>query len=146
MRSISLKRGLYLCLGFCCLLLGLIGVILPLLPTTPFILLAAYCFSRSSKRFHRMLLEHRLFGPIIRDWETYGVIPLRIKWISSTLMLVMISYPILFKNLAVWLDALMLTTAAVALAYIWSRPSVPQPTKTQGVSSNDFRNSRNRHN
>ncbi|RDE23052.1 DUF454 domain-containing protein [Motiliproteus coralliicola] len=113
-------------MGWVCLLLGLIGVLLPLLPTTPFIILAAYCFSRSSRRFHQMLVGHRLFGPIIRDWEAHGVIPLKVKWISSTMMLLMISYPVFFKPLHWGIDASMLGVAVIALVYIWSRPSRPR--------------------
>ena len=118
-----MRRILLFSLGWLCLLLGLIGVVLPLLPTTPFIILAAYCFSRSSERFHRLLINHRLFGPLIRDWEAHGIIPLKVKWISSIMMLLMISYPVFFKTLAWWADASMLAVAAVALLYIWSRPS-----------------------
>jgi len=118
-----MRRSLYLGLGFTCLLLGLIGVILPLLPTTPFVILAAFCFSRSSEKFHRMLLDHRFFGPMISDWEAYGIIPLKVKCLSSSMMLVMISYPILFKDLAWWIDATMATTALIGLGYVWSKPS-----------------------
>lgn len=121
----SLRKALYFSLGWICVLLGLIGVLLPLLPTTPFIILAAFCFSRSSPRFHRMLVEHRLFGPIIRDWEAYGVIPLKVKWISSIMMLAMISYPVFFKSLHWGIDASMLGVAMISLCYIWTRPSKP---------------------
>ncbi|WP_421865779.1 YbaN family protein [Motiliproteus sp.] len=121
-----MRKAIFFGLGWVCLLLGLIGVLLPLLPTTPFIILAAYCFSRSSRRFHQMLVGHRLFGPIIRDWEAHGVIPLKVKWISSTMMLLMISYPVFFKPLHWAIDASMLGVAAIALLYIWSRPSQPK--------------------
>ncbi len=120
-----MRRPIYLSLGFACLLLGGIGVVLPLLPTTPFVLLAAYCFSRSSTRFHQMLLNHRLFGPMIRDWDAHGVIPLKVKLLSSSMMVVMISYPVLFKNLAWWIDTTMVATALVGIGYVWSRPSRP---------------------
>ncbi len=120
-----MRRLLYLCCGFLCLLLGLIGVVLPLLPTTPFILVAAFCFSRSSARFHQRLINNRLFGPLIKEWESHGIIPLKVKYLSSSMMLLMISYPILFKELDWRIDATMAATAVIALAYIWSRPSRP---------------------
>lgn len=123
-----LRKSLYLFFGFTCLLLGAIGVVLPLLPTTPFIILAAFCFSKSSKKFHDMLLNHRLFGPMLVQWETHGVIPLKVKCFSSTMMLLMISYPILFKNLPLWADVSALATVVIALTYIWSKPSVPLST------------------
>jgi len=119
-----LVRLLYWIAGIAALLLGAIGVVLPLLPTTPFVILAAFCFSRSSERLHRWLLNQRLFGPMIRDWETYGVIPLKIKCLSSTLMLVLVSYPLLFRDFDWRLKLLASACVLVALVYVWSRPSV----------------------
>lgn len=66
--------------------LGMIGVFLPLLPTTPFLLLALWCFARSSRRFHSWLLNHSRFGPLLRDWEQHRVIPLRAKLVAVTSM------------------------------------------------------------
>jgi len=71
------KRILYLILGWLSLVTGIIGIFLPLLPTTPLVLLAAWCFSKSSERFHTWLLEHKLFGSIIRDWQSSDGIPRR---------------------------------------------------------------------
>lgn len=62
-------------LGWICLALGFVGVILPVVPTTPLVLLAAACFARSSPRFERWLLGSRLFGPILRDWREHRAIP-----------------------------------------------------------------------
>lgn len=67
-------RGLWLALGGVFLGLGLLGVVLPVLPTTPFLLLAAACLARSSPRLHRWLLGHPVFGPPIRNWEENGAI------------------------------------------------------------------------
>lgn len=119
----TLTRYLYLTAGSLCVLLGLIGVVLPLLPTTPFLLVAAFCFSRSSERLHRYLLEHRLFGHLIKDWETYGVIPFKVKCLSTSMMLVMVSYPLLFKAFHWGLKAMVVVTVVGAMVYIWSRPS-----------------------
>ncbi|MFT6914938.1 MAG: uncharacterized membrane protein YbaN (DUF454 family) [Motiliproteus sp.] len=120
---LMLRRSLYLTFGLGCLLLAAIGVLLPLLPTTPFVLLAAYFFGRSSPRLHALLLNHRLFGPIISQWERYGVIPLKIKLFSSSMMLVMVCYPVFFKSLPLWVDLSAGATVLLALLYIWSRPS-----------------------
>ena len=64
-------RALWLSAGLVALLLGVVGIFLPLLPTTPFVLLAAACFSRGSTRCERWLLSHRTFGPMVRDWRRH---------------------------------------------------------------------------
>ena len=79
----STRRRVLAAAGFGALALGTVGVFLPLLPTTPFVLLAAYCFARSSPRFYQMLLRHRQFGPIIRDWQDHRCIALRTKVVAE---------------------------------------------------------------
>ncbi|MGB0467046.1 MAG: YbaN family protein [Pontibacterium sp.] len=122
-----MARVMYLILGLICLLAGFIGIFLPLLPTTPFVLLAAYCFSRSSERLHQKLLSHRIFGPIVDEWEQHGVIPLKVKCFSSTMMLVMVSYPLIYRDFSPWLKMAVVAVVLVALFYVWSRPSNPVP-------------------
>ncbi len=126
-----MRKPLYLISGFFCLLLGTIGVILPLLPTTPFIILAAFCFSKSSEKFHQKLLNHRLFGAMINQWELHGVIPLKVKCLSSSMMLIMISYAIVFRAMPWWLDVFAVLLAIIALVYIWSKPSKPREVTSQ---------------
>lgn len=65
----NLRRSIYLCSGFFCVGLGVAGAVLPLLPATPFLLLAAFCFARGSRRWHEWLLTHRVFGPYIRAFR-----------------------------------------------------------------------------
>ena len=72
-------RPLWLLLGITSLALGIVGVVLPLLPTTPFVLLSAYCFARSSPRLHDWLIGHRIFGPLIHNWERHKAISPRAK-------------------------------------------------------------------
>lgn len=74
-------------LGLLFLGIGGLGVVLPLLPTTPFVLLAAGCFARSSPRLHRWLLDSQLFGPILRDWEQHRCVPRRAKVVALVTML-----------------------------------------------------------
>lgn len=126
-----MSRVFYFSAGVISLLAGLVGVFLPLLPTTPFVILSAFCFSRSSHRLHRALLSHRLFGPIISEWEQHGVIPLKIKWLSTSMMLLMVSYPLLFKPFDLWLKAVTVAVVLFALAYIWSRPSLPRASEVR---------------
>ncbi|MCS7486510.1 MULTISPECIES: YbaN family protein [Marinomonas] len=92
------KRILYLLLGWFSLISGIIGIFLPLLPTTPFVLLAAWCFSKSSKRFHSWLLNHKFFGPIVHDWQSSDGIPRRARnrailfmWIGMTISMFVVS-------------------------------------------------------
>ena len=68
--------------GLVALGLGALGIALPLLPTTPFVLLAAFAFAQSSEKLHRWLLEHNVFGPLIDNWHRYGAISRRAKIIS----------------------------------------------------------------
>ncbi|WP_374566578.1 YbaN family protein [Ideonella sp.] len=84
----SWLRPLWLAGGALALLLGFIGVFLPLLPTTPFVLLAAFCFARGSERWERWLLAHRLWGPLVRDWRAYRAVPLRAKQLATVMMTV----------------------------------------------------------
>jgi len=82
-------RLLWAVLGLICVGLGMLGVILPLLPTVPFMLLAAFFFARSSERLHNWLLSHRDSGPAIVDWHERGVISQRVKRISTAAIMAM---------------------------------------------------------
>ena len=79
-------RLLWVMAGLLSLSIGVIGVVLPVLPTTPFVLLAAFCFSRGSARFERWLLDHRLLGPIVRDWREHRAVPLPAKRLAYVMM------------------------------------------------------------
>ena len=75
----ALKRGFFLVFGLCSLGLGLLGIVLPILPTVPFILLAAYCFARSSDRLYQWLMSHPWFADALRDWQAKGAIRKSLK-------------------------------------------------------------------
>ncbi|WP_354685675.1 YbaN family protein [Cupriavidus necator] len=79
-------RAIWVALGGVCLLLGVIGIFLPVLPTTPFVLLAAACFARGSRRFHEWLLGHPRFGPLVSDWQRHRSIPFRAKCLALSMM------------------------------------------------------------
>ena len=79
-------KPIYNAAGVLALLLGILGLFLPLLPTTPFLLLASWCFARGSERLHHWLLSHRVFGEYLRNFEAGCGIPLKAK-ILATVML-----------------------------------------------------------
>jgi uncharacterized membrane protein YbaN (DUF454 family) len=78
--------------GCIALALGILGIFLPLLPTTPFLLLASACFARGSERLHRWLLSHGIFGEYLRNFEAGKGIPLKAKIVASTLMWASLSW------------------------------------------------------
>ena len=106
-------RGLLWLAGTLALVLGLIGVLLPGLPTTPFVLLAAACYAKASPRLHAALLNHRLTGPLLRDWEANRSLTRRTKTIAVGSMLVMVSFSIWSFQGRVILQLLLLALGAI---------------------------------
>lgn len=115
------QRLLWLAAGATSLLLGLIGIFLPLLPTTPFVLLAAFCFSRGSMRCEAWLLNHPRLGPMVRDWRANRAVPLRAKQIA-TLMMALSSLLAGYKLPPAWCWLPAACCAGVA-AWLWSLPT-----------------------
>ncbi len=115
------QRALWLAAGACSLALGIVGIFLPLLPTTPFVLLAAFCFSRGSQRCETWLLQHPRFGPMVLDWRANRAVPLRAKQLSSLMMIFGCAWawwamPPRFG----WLPALLCVLVA---AWLWRLPT-----------------------
>jgi uncharacterized membrane protein YbaN (DUF454 family) len=119
----NMVKPLYIAAGWLCLGLGFLGIFVPLLPTTPFALLAAFCFSRSSTRLYHCLLAQKTFGPIIRNWNQHGVIQPHIKWVSIAMILLMIGYPVLFGPLVLGIKLALIVIATCVIGFIWTRPS-----------------------
>ncbi|MGB5251760.1 MAG: YbaN family protein [Sedimenticolaceae bacterium] len=123
----GLRRFTYLAIGYAFLGLGLVGAFLPLLPTTVFLLIAAWAFSRSSERWHRWLREHARFGPTLRAWEAHRAMPRRAKRLAYAALAV--SYALTagvfgpFSGVAV-VTGLCLAGVAVFIAQmpIWDDP------------------------
>ena len=88
--------NLFRLLGFLFLGIAILGVVLPLLPATPFVLLSAACFARSSEKWHQWMLANRTFGPMIRNWEQNRCISCRVKMIAIVSMIVVGGYSIFF--------------------------------------------------
>ena len=108
--------------GCISLILGIIGIFLPLLPTTPFVLLAACCFSKSSPRLHSWLMNQPRLGPMIQNWEQQGSISQNAKVTSTVLMIGMFGVTFLFINLPLMLKGMLVCIATGVLYFIWTRP------------------------
>ncbi|MEM8742615.1 MAG: YbaN family protein [Pseudomonadota bacterium] len=122
-------RPVWFLVGLLSLGLGALGVVLPLLPTVPFMLLAAFCFARSSPRFHDWLLAHRTFGPQIVAWRDHGAIPRRAKWIATMSIAVAFSISLLLGVALQYIVAQALVLSVVTL-FIWTRPDGGAATET----------------
>jgi len=114
-------RFLWIAFGWLSVGLGVAGVFLPLLPTTPFLLLAAFAFSRGSERLHRWLLEHPQLGPPIVNWQNNGAITRRIK-IYATCSIAAIFALSLWLGVAWWALALQGTILVFVTVFLWTRP------------------------
>ena len=114
-------RTAFLLIGHTSMALGFLGIFVPLLPTTPFVLLAAACYSRGSDRFNTWLHEHPRFGPIISDWREHGAIGLRPKIVAVITVVASITYSIFRLDLP-W-SAVALGIGVVVLTFIVSRPT-----------------------
>lgn len=116
-----MTRGLWLAGGLIALCLGVVGVVLPLIPTVPFLLLAAFCFARSSVRLHDWLVNHPRLGPPLRAWRERGAISAKAKRLASLSIACAFGISLLAgaPNLVLVGQAVILTAV---LLFIWSRP------------------------
>lgn len=115
-------RLIVLASGWLSLILGIIGIFLPLLPTTPFVLLTAYCFSKSSPRLHHWLVNQPRLGPMIRNWEQQGSISQNAKMTATVLIVSLFSLSLLFLNLSLLLKSALICMGVGVLGFIWTRP------------------------
>ena len=115
------QRLLWTLAGALALVTGIVGIFVPLLPTTPFVLLAALCFSRGSARCERWLLEHPRFGPMVRDWRERRAVPLRAKQFATVMMAAgSVWAAFVLPPRVAWLPALVCTAVAV---WLWRLPT-----------------------
>jgi hypothetical protein len=113
---------------------GLAGIVLPLVPTTPFLLLASYCFLVSSPRWHRWLREHRWFGPLLADWEQRGGIRPRVKLLAVTTVLMVVALSAASGRLSTVGLVVLSVLAGVGLLVIARVPTVREPSATQAAA------------
>ncbi|GAA4530326.1 YbaN family protein [Chelativorans composti] len=118
-------RLLWIIIGFVSVGCGVAGIVLPLVPTTPFLLLAAFVFARSSPRLHGMLLDHPRIGPIISNWNSHGVIDRRSKTLA-VIMLIACFCISLYLRIPGWLLALQAVILGAVAVFILTRPGAPR--------------------
>ncbi len=116
-------KVIWLMLGLAALSLGAIGAFVPLLPTVPLILLAAFFFSQSSERLHDWLHNHPSFGPAIQNWNEHGAIDRRAKILASASIAAAVGFSLLL-GLKPWILLLQAAILCAVLIFIWSRPEV----------------------
>ncbi|EMF6668277.1 DUF454 family protein [Serratia marcescens] len=118
-----MKRGLLIILGWLAVVLATLGVVLPLLPTTPFLLLAAWCFARSSPRFHHWLLYRSWFGSYLRHWQQHRALPPGAKW-KAVLVIVLTFACSLWLVKIWWVRGLLLLMLAILLTFMLRLPVI----------------------
>lgn len=117
------RKILLLIMGWFFVAVGTIGIVLPVLPTTPFLLIALWAFSQSSEKFHSWLFNHRYLGPPLQDWEQFGIIPMRAKIIALSTMSTSAVLVIFFTQTP-WYGLIgMLGFMAIGAIFITTRPS-----------------------
>jgi uncharacterized membrane protein YbaN (DUF454 family) len=119
----ALRRPLLLGTAWLCVGLGAVGIFLPLVPTTPFLLVAVWAFSRSSPEMAAKIRNHPIAGAYVRDWEDDGVIPLGAKIISITMMFAVLGFLHFGSGAPAWAVIIAGVVMAVAAVYIVTRPS-----------------------
>ena len=113
-----LRRALLIAAGTACVALGTLGIVLPLLPTTPFLLLAAVCYARSSPRLLHWLTHNRWFGSYIRNYREGHGIPLREKILTLSLLWITIGITVIFFVPLLWVKILLLLIATAVTIHL----------------------------
>lgn len=116
-------RWLLIIVGWLAVALATLGVVLPLLPTTPFLLLAAWCFARSSPRFHHWLLYRSWFGSYLRHWQQHRALPPGAKWKAVLVIILTFSVSLWLVNIA-WVRVLLLVILTILLIFMLRLPVI----------------------
>lgn len=125
----NIKRYSLIALGWLCIILASIGALLPLLPTTPFLIVALACFSKSSPRFHRMLLNHKWFGPPLSQWEQTHTIQRRVKHKAMLIIIVTFAISIIILSGRPPLQLMLVSFCLILLWFISRLKESESPSK-----------------
>lgn len=125
-------RWLLAVFSLLCLILGLIGVVVPGMPTTVFVLLSAWAAARSSSRLHAWLMRHRVFGPMLLDWQEGGRVSRKSKR-SATLMMGLCAFMLPWTPAPVWAVGVAAGSMGVVLIWLWRRPEPGQSGLTEEI-------------
>jgi len=117
------KRLLYMAFGWAMFILSFIGAFLPVLPTTPLMLLALWGFSNGSESVHNWLYNHPKFGPSLQQWDQHRVIPLKAKMTALIMMCISASYLIFFSSAPTIVNIISLGLMLFGILYVLSKPS-----------------------
>jgi len=119
----NLKRSIFILAGTVCLVIGAIGILLPILPTTPFLLLAAACYYKGSERMHRWLLNNKWFGNYIRNYKEGKGISLKAKTFTLSLLWITISYSVFFVTNTLVFQIILLGIALAVSVHVMTLPT-----------------------
>lgn len=120
-----MKRIILIIIGWLAVVLATLGVVLPLLPTTPFLLLAAWCFAHSSPRFHHWLLYRSWFGSYIRHWQDHRALPPGAK--PRALIFIVLTFAVsLYMVNILWVRLLLLVMMCALLFFMWRMPVIDE--------------------
>ena len=122
-------RVVLVVLGLMFVAIGVAGLLLPILPGTPFFLLAAACFARASVRFYNWLLNHRVVGPTVREWQLHHSIPYRTKLWAIALMSGTLAISIIFFVEDRLVQTLLAVLGALVAIWMWRIPSRDEPQR-----------------
>lgn len=119
------RRRAFLVIGSVALAIGVVGIFVPLLPTTPLVILASACYLRGSERAHRWLLGHRWFGPVIAEWRETRSVPAAAKWIAVVQIAVSFTVTLLLLPASTYGRAGLVLLGAGLIGVVLSLPTAP---------------------
>lgn len=122
-------RALLIALGMLSLGVGLVGVFIPVLPTTPFLLLAAACFARGSERIYAWMIGNRLFGSYLRNYREGNGLPIKAKLVSATILWTAILVSILLFVDEAWIKVVLIIVAVIVSAHILTLKTYRAPAE-----------------